>query len=341
LGSSASSDRASDASNPRAQPPPPLGGALRHLRAAAAPPRIGALLRLLARLEEVRAYRAQLRRLVRRARRLVPEVSDEVARVARTDPDGALATFLSAFQRAYVELDESICEEGFAYWTEVAADSIPLLLRGSDRCNGIEPLGYRPGYALMWALIEDVFFADDRAAVLAEVAEAFGAALADRLEAAAPPPHAELCLRLDRSAYAGLSAFSRHQLGDVSNPVLFLHQHHADELRLRWTRRDVDRAVRLVRQAEAFEARTLALAAWLEQAPAEHGPLLARAALGQPDARRWSPADIQPCAICGFPPAVRTHDDALVLLGLPDASHHAPDSSSDREEHHPHGFSII
>ena len=113
-----------------------------------------------------------------------------------------------------------ICEEGFAYWIEGAGDAIPLLLRGTDRCNGIEPLGYRPGHALMWALIEDVFFADDRAAVIAEVAEAFGPPLADRLEAAEPPPHRVLCRRLDRSPYAGLAAFSRWALGDVSNEVI-------------------------------------------------------------------------------------------------------------------------
>ena len=94
-----------------------------------------------------------------------------------------------------------------------------------------------------------------------------------------------------------------------------------------------------MRQADAFEAPSLALAGWLEQAPAEHGPLLARAALGQPDAERWSPADIQACAVCGFPPAVRTHDDALGLLHLPDPRHHAPNPTPDGEEAL-HGFSI-
>src|SRR5438876_10159160 len=55
--------------------------------------------------------------------------------------------------------------------------------------NGIDPLGSRPGYALQWALIQDVFNGDERSEVIAEVAEAFGEALASRLEAAEPPAH--------------------------------------------------------------------------------------------------------------------------------------------------------
>ena len=45
-------------------------------------------------------------------------------------------------------------------------------MRGTDRCNGIEPLGSRPGYALQWALIQEVFNGDERSEVIAEVAEA-------------------------------------------------------------------------------------------------------------------------------------------------------------------------
>ena len=44
----------------------------------------------------------------------------------------------------------------------------------------------RPGYALQWALIEDVFNGGERSEVMAEVAETFGAELASRLEAADP-----------------------------------------------------------------------------------------------------------------------------------------------------------
>jgi hypothetical protein len=106
-------------------------------------------------------------------------------------------------------------------WAEGACDVIPLLMRGTDRCNGIEPLGDRPSYTLQWALIEDVFAGDERAAVLAEVADAFGSALADRLESVQPPPHQGLCRRLARSGYRGIVAFSRWALGDVlSNPVI-------------------------------------------------------------------------------------------------------------------------
>jgi hypothetical protein len=45
---------------------------------------------------------------------------------------------------------------------EVAAESIPVLLRGTGRCNGIDPMGYRPCYAPRWALIQDVFNGDER-----------------------------------------------------------------------------------------------------------------------------------------------------------------------------------
>jgi hypothetical protein len=59
-----------------------------------------------------------------------------------------------------------------------------MLVRGTDRCNGIEPLGCRSGFTLMWALIDNVFYGDERAEVIAEVvAEAFGSEPANRLEA--------------------------------------------------------------------------------------------------------------------------------------------------------------
>jgi hypothetical protein len=95
-----------------------------------------------------------------------------------------------------------------------------VLLRGTDRCNGIDTQGYRPGYALQWALVQDVFYGDERSQLVAEVAETFGEALADRLEAIDPPAHEVLCRRLTRSPYAGVVAFSRWALGDVSNPVI-------------------------------------------------------------------------------------------------------------------------
>src|SRR6266536_2268972 len=87
------------------------------------------------------------------------------------------------------------------------------------------------------------------------------------------------------------------------NPLLFYHQHHADELVLPWTRRGVARAARLVREADDFQAPTLALARWLEHAPVEHGPLLVDAVMGRQDADAWSRSAIQPCGACGFPPA--------------------------------------
>jgi hypothetical protein len=301
---------------------------LRRLRSAAVPPQTSALLRLFPRLQQVRHQRAQLRTLVRRARRFTPAVAADVAVLARSDPDAALATFVAAFQREHFQLDEAICDEGFDFWVEAAAEFIPLLLRGTDRCNGIEPVGFRPGYALMWALIEDVFFDDQRSEVIAEVAEAFGEALAERLAAADPPEHRVLRRRLARTPYAGMVAFSCWALGDVGNPVLFHHAHHADELLIPWTRCGVARAARLVRQADDFEAPILALARWLEHAPAAHGPLLANAALGRPDARTWSPAAIQPCPACGFPPAVRTRDEALGRFLLPDPALHRVDHTA-------------
>jgi hypothetical protein len=158
--------------------------------------------------------------LVQRARRFTPNSADKVATLARSNPDAALEAFVSAFQREHFELDEAICEQGFEVWAEVGAESLPLLMRGTDRCNGIDPLGSRPGYALQWALIQDVFNGDERAQVIAEVAETFGEALAGRLEAAEPPAHQLLCHRLARSPYFGMLAFSSWALGDVRNPLI-------------------------------------------------------------------------------------------------------------------------
>jgi hypothetical protein len=295
----------------RAQRPATLGWALRRLRCATAPARTGALLRLFGRLQQVREQRTQLRVLVRRARRFTPTAADKVATLARSNPDAALETFVSAFQREHFELDEAICEQGFEVWAEVGAKSIPILLRGTDRCNGIEPMGCRPGFALLWALIEDVFNGDERSELIAEVAETFGAVLASRLEAADPPAHQILCRRLARSPYLGVVAFSRWALGDISNnPVLFYHQHHADELVLPWTRRGVAHAAKLIREADDFQAPMLALARWLEHAPAEHGPLLVDAVLGPQDVDAWSRSAIQPCGPCGFPPDVHSGREA-------------------------------
>jgi hypothetical protein len=291
---------------------------LRRLRFAAAPPRTGALLCLFPRLLQVRQQRAQLRVLVRRARQFTPQVASKVGALAWSNPDGALATFVSAFQREYFELDEAVCEQGFDFWVEAATDFIPLLMRGTDRCNGLEPLGDRPGYALMWALIEDVFYEDQRAQLIAEAAQAFGEQLADRLQAADPPEHRVLRHRLARTPYAGMLAFSCWALGDVRNPLLLHHSHHADELLIPWTRRGVARAARLVRQADNFQAPALALARWLERAPTEHGPLLVDAALGRLDARGWTRASIRPCSACGFPPIVRTHDEAISRVLFPE-----------------------
>ena len=113
-----------------------------------------------------------------------------------------------------------MCEQGFDFWVDAASEFIPMLMRGTDRCNGIEPLGYRPGFTLMWALIENVFYGDERAAVVAEVAEAFGDELANRLEGTDPPEHFALRRRLVRTPYVGLYLFSRWALGDVRNPLI-------------------------------------------------------------------------------------------------------------------------
>jgi hypothetical protein len=267
---------------------------------------------LFGRLQQVREQRTQLKLLVRRARLFTPDVADKVATLARSNPDGALEAFVSAFQRAHFELDEGICEQGFDFWADAAGEFIPLLVRGTDRCNGIDPLGYRPGYALQWALIQDVFNDDERHQVIAEVAETFGKALADRLEAAEPPAHHVLCRRLARTRYVGLVAFSRWALGDVptKNGTLNLHAHHADELVIPWTHRGVARAARLIRDADDFQAPMLALARWLEHAPAEHGLLLVDAVIGRQDAKAWSRSAIQPCGSCGFPPDVHSGQEA-------------------------------
>ena len=296
--------------------------ALRRLRCATAPARTGALLRLFGRLQQVREQRTQLRVLVRRARLFTPDVADKVATLARSNPDGALEVFVSAFQREHFELDEAVCDQGFDVWADVAAESLPLLMRGTDRCNGIDPLGSRPGYALQWALIQDVFDGDERAQVIAEVAETFGEALAGRLEAAEPPAHQVLRHRLARSPYYGMLAFSSWALGDVRNPLLFLHDHHADELVIPWTRRGVARAARLVREADNFQAPMLALARWLEHAPTEHGPLLVDAVMGPQDVDAWSRSAIQPCAACGFPPDVHSGREATSRHLLPNRAHH-------------------
>jgi len=263
-------------------------------------------LRLFGRLQQVREQRTQLRVLVQRARLFTPDIADKVATLARSNPDGALEVFVSAFQREHFEFDEAVCDQGFDVWADVTAESLPLLMRGTDRCNGIDPLGSRPGYALQWALIQDVFDGDERSEVIAEVAETFGDALAGRLEAADPPPHEVLGHRLARSPYVGMLAFSSWALGDVRNPLLFYHQHHAAELVLPWTRRGVARAAKLIREADDFQAPMLALARWLEHAPAEHGPLLVDAVLGPQDVDAWSRSAIQPCGPCGFPPDVRS-----------------------------------
>jgi hypothetical protein len=281
------------------------------------------LLRLFGRLQQVREQRTHLKALVRRARIFTPDVAEKVATLARSNPDRALEAFVFAFQRDHFEFDEAICEQGFEVWAEVAAESIPVLLRGTDRCNGIEPQGFRPGYALQWALIEDVFNGDERSEVIAEVAEAFGEALASRLEAADPPAHHILCRRLARSPYLGIVAFSRWALGDITNnDVLFLHQHHADELIIPWTRRGVARAGRLIRAADDFQAPMLALARWLEHAPAEHGPLLVDAVIGRTDADIWTRSAIQPCNACGFPPDVRSGQEAISRQLLSNAALH-------------------
>jgi len=183
--------------------------------------------------------------------------------------------------------------------------------------------GCRPGYALQWALIEDVFSGDERSEVVAEVAETFGDAVANRLQVADPPAHQILCRRLARSPYLGVVAFSRWALGDISNnELLVLHQHHANELVIPWTRRGVARAGSLIRKADDFQAPMLALARWLEYAPAEHGPLLVDAVIGRPDADGWSRSAIQPCDACGFPPDVHSGQEATSRYLLPDTALH-------------------
>ncbi len=305
-----------------AQCPPIVGRTLRRLRTAAVPPRATALLRLFARLDLLRRQQRQLRLLVRRARRLTPRVADRVAALALSDPDAALEVFVAAFQSVHVALDELVSQEGFEHWAEVAGDRIPLMVRGHDRCNGLESLGYRPGYALLWALIQDVFWDDQRSELIAEIAGTFGENLADRLDAATPPEHRVLCRRLARSPYASLAAFSRWVLGDVRNELLLYPAHHADELVIPWTRRGVARAAHLVRQADAFEAPILALARWLEHAPEAHGPLLVDAALGLPGAAAWTRAAIRPCLNCGFPPTSRNWQEATDPQLLPTSSPH-------------------
>ena len=83
-------------------------------------------------------------------------------------------------------------------WAEAAPELIPLPLRGHDRCNGLEPFGYRPGYTLLWALIQDVYWDDQRAQLIGEVSETFGRRLAERLAATGPPEHRVLSRRLAR-----------------------------------------------------------------------------------------------------------------------------------------------
>jgi hypothetical protein len=84
------------------------------------------------------------------------------------------------------------------------------------------------------------------------------------------------------------------------------------------------RAARLSRAADDFEAPALALARWLEHAPAEHGPLLAEAALGQRVRGVWRSTAVQPCSTCGFPPQVRTFEDAISSSLLLRAARHHP-----------------
>jgi hypothetical protein len=295
---------------------------LRHAGAACTPPRPSCALRVFETLRVRRKYAAELRALVSRARRFIPDVGERVATLARAHPDAALETFASAFQRRHFGLDESAFDQGFEIWAEGASDVIPLLMRGTDRCNGIEPLGDRPGYTLQWALIEDVFVGDERAAVLAEVADAFGPALADRLESIQPPPHQVLCRRLTRSPYRGLVVFSRWALGDViSNPILYYHAHHADEVRIPWTARGVRRAARLVRAADDFQAPMFALARWLESAPAAHARRLVDAVIGLKHHQHWTKAAIGPCSRCGFPPQVENWQHAIAEDLLPETAH--------------------
>ena len=124
------------------------------------------------------------------------------------------------------------------------------------------------------------------------------------------------------SPYSALSASSTLWMLPAElpiNPLLFHHSHHADELVLPWTRRGVARAARLIHEADDFQAPVLALARWLEHAPAEHGPLLVDAVVGRRDADDWSRSAIQPCRTCGFPPAVHRWQEATSqhLIGNP------------------------
>jgi hypothetical protein len=282
--------------------------------------------------------------LARRARLFTPTVADKVAARTRSNPDAALDAFASAFQREHFELDESAFDQGFEFWAQTATDFIPLLMRGTDRCNGIEATGFRPGYALQWALIQDVFYDDERSQILAQVAETFGEELADRIESVQPPEHQVLCRRLARSPYVGMASFSRWALGDVSfNPVLYHHAHHADSLRVPWTSRGVKRAARLVRGADDFQAPTLALARWLEIAPADHGPLLVDAVVGERNAKTWTRSAVQPCLRCGFPPQVHdwrqaTSDELLCNRTLhpdPKASRRLPETYPVEDDNEP------
>jgi len=305
-----------------AQRPALQSWTLRHLGATHTPQRASLVLRLFGSLGLRRKYAAELRALVARARRFTPGVADRVATLARINPDAALETFVSAFQQWHFELDESVVDQGFEFWAEGNADFIPVLMRGTDRCNGIEPLGYRPGYTLQWALIQDVY-ADERSELIAEVADAFGPEIADRLESVQPPEHHVLCRRLSRSPYRGIVAFSRWALGDVLfNPVLYHHAHHADELRIPWTPRGVRRATRLVRAADDFQAPILALARWIESAPANHGRRVVDAVIGLRDRNGWTRDAIQPCEGCGFPPEVETWPDAISENLLSETAQH-------------------
>ena len=301
---------------------------LRHLRAACTPPRASSALGVFETLRIRRTYPAELRALISRARRFTPDVADRVATLARMHPDAALETFATAFQRQHFELDESAFDQGFELWAEGDSHVIPILMRGTDRCNGIEPLGDRPGYMLQWALIQDVFVGDERDAVLAEVADAFGPALAARLEFVQPPPHQLLYRRLARSPYRGMVAFSRWALGDVAfNPVLYYHAHHADELRIPWTARGVRRAARLVRAADDFQATMFTLARWLESAPREHGRRLVDAVIGLKHQQHWTSAAIRPCERCGFPPQVENWQQAIAEDLLSQVAHRSRRSS--------------
>ena len=296
--------------------------ALRHVGEACTPPRASSVLRLFETFQLRRTYPAEVRALVSRARQFTPDVADRVAMLARMHPDAALETFAAEFQRRHFELDESALDQGFEMWAEGDSHVIPVLMRGTDRCNGIEPLGDRPGYALQWALIQDVFSGDERTALLAEVADAFGPALAERLESVEPPTHQLLCGRLARSPYAGIVAFSRWALGDVAfNPLLYYHAHHSDEVHIPWTARGVRRVARLVRAADDFQAPMFALARWLESAPAEHGRLLVDAVVGLKHQHHWTRAAIRPCATCGFPPHVENWQQSVSEDLLSEVAH--------------------